>query len=116
MGSAYGGTGIWSRWACYVATGHGYNDEFTCEDCGDRTCQYCVTVEHALRFARFSLIVSIRNNEGLSLPTKWSFSTSQSLNVSRGCRRQPGQIVAAFEHGHQPASGMLIGDFEHHAG
>ena len=27
VGSAYGVTGIWSRWACYVGTGHGYNDE-----------------------------------------------------------------------------------------
>lgn len=29
VGSAYGGTGIWSRWSCYVQTGHGYNDELT---------------------------------------------------------------------------------------
>jgi len=29
VGSAYGSTGIWSRWACYVQTGHGYNDELT---------------------------------------------------------------------------------------
>ena len=29
VGSAYGDTGIWSRWACYVETGHGYNDELT---------------------------------------------------------------------------------------
>mgnify|MGYP000203402939 CR=1 FL=1 len=29
VGSAYGDTGIWSRWACYVQTGHGYNDELT---------------------------------------------------------------------------------------
>lgn len=29
VGSAYGVTGIWSRWACYVGTGHGHNDEFT---------------------------------------------------------------------------------------
>jgi len=29
VGSAYGDTGIWSRWACYIGTGHGGNDEFT---------------------------------------------------------------------------------------
>ena len=27
VGSAYGTTGIWSRWACYVETGHGNNDD-----------------------------------------------------------------------------------------
>jgi len=29
VGSAYGAAGIWSRWECYVQTGHGYNDELT---------------------------------------------------------------------------------------
>ena len=29
VGSAYGATGIWSRWCCYVGTGHGWNDELT---------------------------------------------------------------------------------------
>jgi len=27
VGAAYGSTGIWSRWECYIGTGHGYNDE-----------------------------------------------------------------------------------------
>ncbi len=27
VGSAYGGTGIWSRWRSYIDTGHGNNDE-----------------------------------------------------------------------------------------
>ena len=27
VGSAYGDSGIWSRWACYIGTGHGGNDE-----------------------------------------------------------------------------------------
>ncbi|HEX2950197.1 MAG TPA: GIY-YIG nuclease family protein, partial [Armatimonadota bacterium] len=27
IGSAYGGMGIWSRWACYLETGHGGNEE-----------------------------------------------------------------------------------------
>ena len=29
VGSAYGDSGIWSRWECYIGTGHGWNDEFT---------------------------------------------------------------------------------------
>lgn len=29
VGSAYGSSGIWSRWACYIGTGHGWNDELT---------------------------------------------------------------------------------------
>ncbi|MCF7945362.1 MAG: GIY-YIG nuclease family protein [Spirochaetia bacterium] len=29
VGSAYGSFGIWSRWKCYVGTGHGWNDELT---------------------------------------------------------------------------------------
>ncbi len=29
VGSAYGETGVWSRWSCYMVTGHGYNDELT---------------------------------------------------------------------------------------
>lgn len=26
VGSAYGDTGIWSRWSCYIASGHGWNE------------------------------------------------------------------------------------------
>ncbi|MBI4334434.1 MAG: GIY-YIG nuclease family protein [Chloroflexi bacterium] len=29
VGSAYGDSGVWSRWACYAGTGHGWNDELT---------------------------------------------------------------------------------------
>lgn len=29
VGSAYGETGLWSRWSCYISTGHGWNDELT---------------------------------------------------------------------------------------
>ena len=29
VGSAYGDSGIWSRWACYIETGHGWSDELT---------------------------------------------------------------------------------------
>ena len=27
VGSAYGDSGIWARWSCYIGTGHGWNDE-----------------------------------------------------------------------------------------
>lgn len=27
VGSAYGDAGVWSRWSCYMGTGHGWNDE-----------------------------------------------------------------------------------------
>jgi hypothetical protein len=29
VGSAYGTTGLWSRWHSYITTGHGFNDELT---------------------------------------------------------------------------------------
>lgn len=29
VGSAYGDSGIWSRWSNYIGTGHGWNDELT---------------------------------------------------------------------------------------
>lgn len=29
VGSACGGTGVWARWATYVETGHGFNDELS---------------------------------------------------------------------------------------
>ncbi len=29
VGSAYGDFGLWARWACYMGTGHGWNDELT---------------------------------------------------------------------------------------
>lgn len=29
VGSAYGDSGIWARWSCYIGTGHGWNDEPT---------------------------------------------------------------------------------------
>lgn len=29
VGSAYGESGVWSRWSCYIGNGHGHNDELT---------------------------------------------------------------------------------------
>jgi hypothetical protein len=29
VGAAYGDAGVWSRWSCYIGTGHGWNDELT---------------------------------------------------------------------------------------
>ena len=49
VGSAYGNGGIWSRWACYIGTGHGWNDELTklVDEKG---------IEYARKNFRFSLL------------------------------------------------------------
>lgn len=49
VGSAYGVTGIWSRWASYVGTGHGHTDELTqiIDKCG---------LDYARRNFRFALL------------------------------------------------------------
>jgi hypothetical protein len=49
VGSAYGDSGIWARWACYVGTGHGWNDVLTklISDQG---------IEYARKNFRFSLL------------------------------------------------------------
>lgn len=48
VGSAYGSEGIWSRWACYIGTGHGWNDELT-----------KIIEEKKLRYARENFRFSI---------------------------------------------------------
>jgi hypothetical protein len=48
VGSAYGDTGIWSRWSCYVRTGHGFNDELT-----------KLIDEHGLDYARQHFRISL---------------------------------------------------------
>jgi hypothetical protein len=49
IGAAYGVAGLWSRWACYVRTGHGYTDDLT-----------RIIHKHSLEYARknfrFSLL------------------------------------------------------------
>lgn len=49
VGSAYGDSGIWSRWNCYMNTGHGYNDEL-----------YSIIEQNGMQYAkdnfRFSLL------------------------------------------------------------
>ena len=49
VGSAYGDFGIWARWACYIGTGHGWNDELTklIQDEG---------IDYARKNFRFSLL------------------------------------------------------------
>jgi hypothetical protein len=49
VGSAYGDTGVWSRWECYIDNCHGYNDELT-ELIRSRGPAY------ARRFFRFALL------------------------------------------------------------
>ena len=49
VGSAYGDLGIWSRWYCYINTGHGKNDELTklIKQKG---------IEYARKYFRFTLL------------------------------------------------------------
>lgn len=49
VGSAYGDMGIWSRWACSIGTGHGWNDELTALIAEK-------TIGYARRNFRFSLL------------------------------------------------------------
>ena len=49
VGSAYGQFGIWSRWACYIGTGHGWNDELT-------TLKKKKGIDYARRNFKFSLL------------------------------------------------------------
>jgi hypothetical protein len=49
VGSAYGGAGIWSRWECYIGTGHGNNDEL-CKVIANNG------IDHARHHFRFALI------------------------------------------------------------
>lgn len=49
VGSAYGASGIWSRWECYVSTGHGYNDELT-------TLIKKSGLDYARKYFRFALL------------------------------------------------------------
>lgn len=49
VGSAYGDTGIWSRWTCYVETGHGGNREL-------KNVIQQAGIEHARKYFRFALL------------------------------------------------------------
>lgn len=53
VGSAYGDMGIWKRWACYIGTGHGWNDELT-KLINEKTINY------ARKNFRFSLVEIMR--------------------------------------------------------
>jgi len=64
VGSAYGETGIWSRWAQYMRTGHGWNQELV-----------GLAAEDALGYAR--------NNFRMSLIECWPFQTDDSTIIAR---------------------------------
>jgi hypothetical protein len=49
VGSAYGVNGIWSRWSCYIETGHGYNNEL-------KKLIAKSGLEHARKFFKFALL------------------------------------------------------------
>lgn len=48
VGSAYGTTGIWSRWCCYIGTGHGHNDDFS-----------KIIKEHGIEYARKNFVFTL---------------------------------------------------------
>ena len=48
VGSAYGESGIWSRWKCYVETGHGWNDSLV-----------NLIQEHGLNYAKDNFRVTL---------------------------------------------------------
>jgi len=56
IGSAYGYMGIWPRWACYMGTGHGWNDELT-----------KLISEKSIKYARENFRLSLL--EVMSMPT-----------------------------------------------
>ena len=68
VGSAYSDTGIWSRWTCYIGTGHGWNDELT---------KLIKTkgIDYARKNFRFSLIeimpMSVDKNTVFSREKHW---------------------------------------------
>ena len=64
VGSAYGEMGIWSRWCCYIGTGHGWNDELT-------------------RIIRQSGIDYARENFQLSVLEYRSMKTDDSVIIDR---------------------------------
>lgn len=64
IGSAYGSMGVWSRWACYIGTGHGWNDDLT-----------VLITEKTIRYAR--------KNFRFSLLEIMSMSTSDETIIDR---------------------------------
>lgn len=48
VGSAYGGTGVWSRWSTYINTGHGFTDELS-----------KIIESHGIEYARSNFRVSL---------------------------------------------------------
>ena len=81
VGSAYGSEGIWSRWACYIGTGHGWNDELT-----------RVIEEKKLRYVRESFRFSIleimtmmtSDDEIISRESHWK---NALLTREHGCNK-----------------------------
>ena len=59
VGSAYGGTGIWSRWCSYVATGHGGNVELEAL-IADPNLEYC---RQSFRFALLETRPALTSDE-----------------------------------------------------
>ncbi len=59
VGSAYGEAGIWSRWACYIGTGHGWNDRLT-----------ELIARNTIDYARQNFVLSILETALFTTPDK----------------------------------------------
>jgi len=64
VGSAYGDFGVWSRWSCYIGTGHGWNDELT-----------KIIKKHGFDYAK--------ENFRLTLLEYWPMKTEDSVIINR---------------------------------
>jgi hypothetical protein len=62
VGSVYGEIGIWSRWACYIGTGHGWNDELS-----------RLVAENGIEYARQNFMFSVLEIVAPSAPDSYVF-------------------------------------------
>ncbi len=79
VGSAYGESGIWSRWKCYLGTGHGWNDELT-----------KLIAEQGMAYAR--------SNFKFSLLEIMAMTTSDETVIARECHWK--NVLLTREHGY----------------
>ena len=79
VGSAYGNMGVWSRWSCYIGTGHGWNDELT-----------KLINEKSIEYAR--------ENFKLSLVETMSMSVADETVLSRESHWK--NVLLSREHGY----------------
>ena len=79
VGSAYGEVGIWSRWGCYMGTGHGWNDELT-------------------KLVAEKGIAHARNNFRFSILEIMAMTTPDDTVIERECHWK--NVLLTREHGY----------------